>query len=95
MTVIEVLALAGWAVAAFGVVGWDRYWKASREVRRLSGIVDPAREVCMCGHDAIYHHRNGLGCGVGRCACCESSPVVRSAVARRRVHMTRIDVQDE
>ena len=72
------VALATAAAAGFGVA----WWRARDEVGRLRAITD----------DDVIH--STYACRESRCSCAASAHEVRSAAARRRTHMTRLDVQD-
>lgn len=82
------VALATAAAAGFGVA----WWRARDEVGRLRAITDPDRSVCWCGHDDVIH--GSRACRDPGCSCAASAYEVRAAAARRRTHMTRLDVQD-
>ena len=82
------LALASAAAAGFGAA----WWRARDEVGRLRAITDPGRSVCWCGHDDVMH--STCGCREARCSCPAWASEVRAAAARRRTHMTRLDIQD-
>lgn len=86
--IIAVVVLA--AAAASFAIAW---WRERDEVSRLRAITDPDRFVCWCGHDDVMHSTYG-GCREARCSCPASAREVRAAAARRRTHMTRLDIQD-
>lgn len=63
-----------------------------REVRRLRALLDPDRDVCMCGHDACYHGR--AYCWKDGCDCATSNAAVIDAAVRRRSRVEPPQVQD-
>lgn len=85
--ILAVVVLA--AAAASFAIAW---WRERDEVSRLRAITDPDRSVCWCGHDDVIH--STYACRESRCSCAASAHEVRAAAARRRTHMTRLDVQD-
>ena len=84
--ILAVVVLA--AAAASFAIAW---WRERDEVSRLRAITDPDRFVCWCGHDDVMH---SCVCREARCSCVASAREVRAAAARRRTHMTRLDIQD-
>ena len=85
--ILAIVVLA--AAAASFAIAW---WRERDEVSRLRAITDPDRFVCWCGHDDVMH--STCGCREARCSCAASAREVRAAAARRRTHMTRLDIQD-
>lgn len=85
--ILAVVVLA--AAAASFAIAW---WRERDEVSRLRAITDPDRFVCWCGHDDVIH--STYACREQRCPCAASGHEVRAAAARRRTHMTRLDIQD-